>query len=714
MLVLGVFLALAQDGDLVPYPVEWPREEVRSPADLSFLLEAPAGKDGFVRARGGRLVRPDGRRLRIWGINVSMRGAFPPKADAPAVAARLARTGINGIRFHFMDVPAPRGLLDSRRDDTRALDSEMLDRLDFFIAELKRRGIYTDLNLNVGRRYKPGDGVREHEFLGVAKAATFFDERLVELQREYARQLLTHRNPYTGNEYRDEPAVAFVEFLNENSLVEAWMTGRLLGENTKKPADVWNDIPPSYGQTLTEKYNEWLRGRFQEGELARLRAAAGVPPGAPIPRLRPNEFARAPRERFLAEGEFYLSVERDYYLGMARFLREDLKVQSLLIGNSDHGHGKTGYPQLVGTSLLDVVDSHVYWQHPRYVRDPKTGRTVSFEIPNTPMVDDPLQSTIVQLSRSAVAGKPFTVSEVNHPFPSEYAAEGIPILAAYGALQDWDGIFAYTLAHDDILALKPVQKGHFDHAMDPVKMAQLASGALIFLRGDVRPADRTVSRSYSREQVLEGIRLPYSERPYFTPGFPLALPLEHAVRVSSFDGPPTEPFPGAATGDPVRSDTGELAWHRGGKGAGLVTIDTERAQGLVGFVAARKGGTRHLSADVSTRFCALLLESLDDRPIARSGRLLLAAGSRVANTGQFWNSKRTSLEKWGGEPTVIEPVRGRLVLTGLEGARRIEAQPLDGAGRPLGPPLPAAAEGEGWSLPLGNPPAPWAVITVTR
>ena len=712
-LAIGFLLAcLAQDGDLAPYPVEWPRE-ARSPADLSFLLDAPAGKDGFVRAEGGRLVRPDGKRLRIWGVNVSARGAFPPKEDAPAIAARLARTGINGVRFHFMDVPAPRGLLDSRRDDTRALDADALDRLDFFVAELKKRGVYADLNLNVGRRYKAGDGVREHEFLGVAKAATFFDERLLELQREYARQLLTHRNPYTGTEYRQEPAVAIVEFLNENSLVEAWMTGRLLGENAKKPSDVWNDIPPACGQALTEKYNAWLKGRYKEEEVARLRAAAGVVGGAPVPRLKPSEFARAPRERFHAEAEFYLSVEKDYFLGMARFLREELKVRSLLVGNSDHGHSKTGYPQLAGTSLLDVVDSHVYWQHPKYTRDPRTGRTVSFEIGNTPMVDDPLRSTVVQLSRSAVAGKPFTVSEVNHPFPNEYACEGIPILAAYGALQDWDGVFAYTLAHDDILALKPVQKGHFDHAMDPVKMAQLSSGALLFLRGDVRAAAKTVERSYSREQVCEGIRLPYAERPYFTPGFPLALPLEHAVRISSFDGPPTGTFP-AGGADPVRSDTGELAWYAGEKGTGLVAIDTERAQGLVGFCAARKVKTRNLSAEVSTRFCAIVLGALDDRPVAKSGRLLLTTGSRVANTGQAWNEKRTSLEKWGGEPSVIEPVRGRLVLLGIDGAKRVEAQPLDGAGRPLGPPVAAAQGPEGWSLPLGDPPSPWAVLTVSR
>jgi hypothetical protein len=50
------------------------------------------------------------------------------------------------------------------RDDTRALDPKQLDTLDRFVAELKKRGIYTNLNLNVGRTFRKGDGVRDHEY----------------------------------------------------------------------------------------------------------------------------------------------------------------------------------------------------------------------------------------------------------------------------------------------------------------------------------------------------------------------------------------------------------------------------------------------------------------------------------------------------------------------------------------------------------------------
>ncbi len=52
------------------------------------------------------------------------------------------------------------------------------------------------------------------------------------------------------------------------------------------------------------------------------------------------------------------------------------------------------------------------------------------------MVDAPDHSAPAQLSRSRVLGMPYIVSEINEPFPNDYAAEFIPILAAYGLLQD--------------------------------------------------------------------------------------------------------------------------------------------------------------------------------------------------------------------------------------------------------------------------------------
>lgn len=707
----------ATNSTFQPFVVEWPADTAHALVDVSFLQPAPAGKDGFVRIKDGHLVQPDGQRFRMWGFSATSPSDLPTKESAPAVAAHLVRLGVNCIRFHQFDKPAPMGLIDATRNDTRALDPKQMDRLDFFIAELKKHGIYSDLNLNVSRTYKPGDGVRDAELIkSPSKSLTFFDERMLELQREYARQLLTHVNAYTHQAYCDEPAVAAVEIVNENSLFLPWMSNNLIGAPSTKPGgNSGLDIPPSYGEALTKKFNTWLKNHFKPETLAQWRTAAGLASEAPLPRLRREQFEQAPHDRFHAEATFYLEIEHDYFRDMAKFLREDVGVKSLIMGDSDFNHWHTGYPQTASRAQLDIVDAHAYWQHPNYRPASKGAQKTGFDIKNTPMVDDPLHSTVIWLSRTAVAGKPFTVTEANQPFPNEYACEAIPILAAYAALQDWDGVFWYTLGHIDVVKMEHNVNGHFDFSKDPVKMSQIAAAALLFRRGDVRPAQRTVDRSYTREQVIESLRLPAAEDPYFTPGFPLALPLQHAVRVTSFDGPATGKFE-PVTASPIVSDTGELVWRGGAKGTGLVTIDTPRSQALIGWLGRTGAGakTQNLSVDARTPFCALTLSALDDKPIASARRLLLTATARTANTGMEWNAKRTSVDTWGGAPTRIEVVTGTVLLTGLEGAPQVTAQPLDGGSRPLGKAVPLTRTAAGWTLDLGNPTTTWYGIEVSR
>lgn len=109
--------------------------------------------------RNGHLAKPDGTRFRIWGVNITdfARDSvhFPPKDDAAFRASTLARFGVNCVRLHFIDREAPKGIIAPNRNDTRDFDAEQLDRLDFFIAELKKRGIYSDA-LRAERAAKAG------------------------------------------------------------------------------------------------------------------------------------------------------------------------------------------------------------------------------------------------------------------------------------------------------------------------------------------------------------------------------------------------------------------------------------------------------------------------------------------------------------------------------------------------------------------------------
>jgi hypothetical protein len=662
-----------------------------SPVDVSFLLDAPAGKYGFVQVQDGHLATGDGHRIRFWGVNITdwSRGSrqIPSKDDAAFWAATLARFGINSVRFQFLDLEAPRGLIKSGSGNTRSLDPEQLDREDYFIAELEKRGIYIDFNLLVGRPFQEGDGVQDAKLLRQgAKGTSFYDARLIELQKEYAQQLLGHLNPYTKLKYTDDPAVAIVEINNENAINIGF----------RAPSQFYED-------ELTTIYNRWLSKHRNQEEIAKLRVICGVVSDASIPLLgRRGQGAQAPSDRFYAEAEFYNDLQRDYFADMEKYIKQALGSKSIVLATADHSHSGSGYPILLATTSMDIIDGHTYWQHPEYY------------VKKLPMVNDPFNSIVVELSRSAIAGKPYTVSEVNNPFPNSYAGEGIPVLAAYGGFQDWDGIFWYTFEPKIDPAWKPYVGDPFDISLDPVKMPELAAGALLFLRADAEKARSTSERSYSEKQVFDSMLIPATERPFYTRGFPLDLPLQHEVRISSLDGPPTQLFGQTSSPDPIVSDTHELAWYTSMQQTGMVTVDTPRSQALIGFISAQGKAVSNLSVNVHNRFCTILLSSMDKQSIATSSKLLLVAGGPVENSGQTWNTAGTDVTAWGGSPTLIEQVKGTITLRKLERARAVSLQAIDGAGQPLGSPVQATASGSDWKIPIGDTTTTWYLITVVR
>lgn len=706
IIVLGA--AVSSYADWPAYPVDWTAQGTFS-IDLSEFLEGPAGKHGPLRVQDGHLVTGDGSRFRIWGVNVTGAACYPEKDDAPQVADFLSRWGINCVRFHFLDSPwsDQASLFDPNQPHTQALDVGQMDRLDYFVAQLKARGIYSNFNLNVGRVYRAQDGVRDHDIIGLGKALHYFDPRIQTLHRDFARCLLTHTNPYTRRPYHREPALAIVELVNENSIVESWFVGRLRGRRTQRDSWVWTDITPSYARQLTEFYNQWLRTHLEVQELKQLVREAQVTEDVLIPRLQPDQFKQASALRFHSEARFYMQLENDYFQMMSQYLKEELGVRALLVATSDHNHYHSAYPLLASAARLDVVDGHVYWQHPKTIKDPNTGER-SFVTTNTAMVNAPQDSTVVQLARSRTADKPYTVSEINHPFPHDYACEGIPILAAYALFHDWDGIFFYTLAHNDPQQWNTRRPSHFDIGVDPVKMVGLAGAGIMFHRADIRPAKSTQLRSYTAHQVIESLRLDANERFLFTPGYDPLWCLLHGVAIDSFNASGSS-YGTPESSDALISDTGELVWRTANQ-KGLVTINTEYTQAFIGYLNQRTPALKNLQVEMETPFGAVFVTSLDGKPLRTSDRILLGTTARNALTDMKWNARRNGLEHWGRLPMCVEPVKGTVILQNLEACGPFRVRALDGNGRPLEAPVSIEQESHRTVVQVGSPASLWYVM----
>ncbi len=216
--VLILVATAAKAGDLFPFSMPWNDGGNGGVTDLSSWNEKPAGLNGFVTVNNAHFFAGK-RRLRFLGVNIVFGSAAPTHEVADAIARRLARFGVNIVRFHHLDTnPVPDGILQK---DMATLDPAAMDRFDYFVFALKREGIYTDLNLHVGRAY-PGMGDAWPGGSPIRRGVDQFYPPMIDLQKDYARALLTHRNPYTGHRYNEEPAVAIIEVNNEDGLLKQW------------------------------------------------------------------------------------------------------------------------------------------------------------------------------------------------------------------------------------------------------------------------------------------------------------------------------------------------------------------------------------------------------------------------------------------------------------------------------------------------------------
>ena len=237
---------------VIPVPAEG------SVVDVSRYNAERAGAAGHVTIEDGRFV-VGGERMRFLGTNLTFADAFPEKERAPEIARRMAAMGINIVRFHHLDRHhAPRGIWDPAHEDHQHIDAEQLDRLDWLIYQLREHGIYSNINLHVSRQFGEADGFPDpHLRPRYDKGICYFEPRMIVLQKKYARELLTHVNPYTGNAYVDEPCVAMVEITNENSALRFALGSEL------------HTLPEPYATTISEQWHDWLRERYGDTEALR-------------------------------------------------------------------------------------------------------------------------------------------------------------------------------------------------------------------------------------------------------------------------------------------------------------------------------------------------------------------------------------------------------------------------------------------------------------
>ncbi len=269
-------VALPARAQSFPFELPWD-DSAPGATNVGDLSPAPLTDKQRIAVKNGHFVDASGRRVRFVGTNITTTAAFTRPEDAPAVAARLHKFGFNIVRLHHMDAswsnPSIFGFdHDMGQGPNQTVDPAALELLDNFAAELKKQGVYTNLNLHVSRALAPGDGFPDTDKLPeLGKVVAYFEPKFIAMQKDYARQILGHVNPHTGLRWAEDPALAVVELNNEDSLIGHAWDGSLQA------------MPPFYRATLSRGWNTFLRARYPNDAALR-QAWQGEPMGANITR----------------------------------------------------------------------------------------------------------------------------------------------------------------------------------------------------------------------------------------------------------------------------------------------------------------------------------------------------------------------------------------------------------------------------------------------
>ena len=606
-----------------------------SPVDLSFLNkdEKPAGKRGFVKAKGDELVFEDGTAARFWGGNIAAYAIFSDKEQIQKQARRIARMGYNLMRIHHHDSMTwvSRTVIDKTKADSQHLDEEVMDRLDWWIKCLKDEGVYVWLDLHVGRQFKEGDNLGDgaDEILrrkGEIKGFCHFSPRIQELMRDFNAKYLSHVNSYTKLAYKDEPAIMGLLITNENDLTHHF-GNLMLGDKGN----------PVYNKVFLAKVKEFC-------------AKTGLPEGE-----TGKTWVPGPSKMFLNH-------------------QEHLFNQAMLSGLKDLGvkvpvattnyWGDEGLYSLPALTDSGIIDTHSYGRGEELSDNPRY--TANF---------------IPWLAAGQVHGKPLSATEWNVPYPAKDRCTTPLYVAGIACLQGWDAPMIYNYSQRAFgRADRPDTWSTY---YDPAISGMMPAAAVLFRQGHVGPARKTYCLKLSREQLYYSHLSPAScaavrtlaETSKLTIGLPGIKELDWTAEskpdssVQVVTEPNQDFIPKGQ--DFVQSDTGELKrdWAKG-----VQTIDTPRTQAATGWVGAEKINLKDVTFGITTPKAAVCVTSLDGQPIGASRRILITAVARAVE-----NPDRKT-------PYLSEPVSGAVTIRSQVSGLKLAALGPDGKELPAAAP----------------------------
>ncbi len=587
------------------------------PIDISFIFEdeKPAGKHGFLGINDRDFVFEDGTKAKFWGVNINGAACFPEHDYAKVFARRLAKMGVNLVRFHQLDsewhTPNIFGTVKGKRYTNGHLDPVCMEKLDYLVYCLKEEGIYLYLDMITYRKFRSDEGVANaHALKDSAKPASIFNRRLIELQKEFCDEIWNHYNPYTKKKYCDDPAFVLTEITNECDLF------------TNFKADT---IVEPYKTEFLGMLDAW----FKKNGIDRSASDVDLDSKTDLDFIN-----------------FRVELQKAFFSEMTDYMRS-IGVKIPITG--------TNWLNNLGLYLshldCDFLDMHPYFYDWRWGEFEKRC----------------MNKGISQLNGSYVRSnggmihehKPTYVSEWDMPWPNERRAESVIYSAALGMYQGWSGwaihTYSYTTRLNDVKILGsevsapkignvPYRQGVFATWNDPAKIGLFYHAALITRRGDVKQGKNFYKITYNDPTSWEPDKL--------------AKNFEKHKFVLDMEGNSTLPELPEPNDEPAISDTGEI--YKDYKKE-LGYIDTDMTKCVYGSLL--KNGTVELDkmkVTCKNDYAVIAMSSLSDKPLSETDNILLTTIGRAENTdAKFIGELMTDI---GKAPVILENIEATIDL----------------------------------------------------
>jgi len=693
-----------------------------SALDLSALNHTPAGKYGrlIITPAGDFAFERNPAPFRLMGMS----GRLPPEVWGPNVpeekfqklvgplAEAAANQGYNLFRMNGFDEWIMRGAKKDLEPNPR-----MLDRFDRILAELKKHGIYLQLSLfTFGLYSAPPEYARVFKERDMHKLMMYLgrkEER--ERFRRSAELILNHINPYTGMAWKDDPAVAVVEFYNEQDLGFSRM------ENVLKNY-------PEASRLFYRHWRNYLNKRYQKlprNKWPEILQRTGIEQ-APVP----NPYSRNIPELLGDFGEFY----RQCVMECNRFYIETMKrigYRGVVVCNArpTFAGGRAQW------ETLPAVDQHAYYVHPSNWVAPGSFVGQASSITGR-------AGTLRYLAGCRLLGRPFLVGEYNHCFWNPYQYEQPLCMAAYAAFQNFNALSI----HENPVLLTLPDRGFSGEATpffvgnSPVLRAGEFLGAMFFRRQDVTSArhwtalrvsgnfyrqrdnaDATMSGMQTQIALLTGFGTIHEDVACF-PGTVSAPEADLSVMPSgSADVVAHDWFTQVGDGNAgnfsiaefskilrkkgilpsgnrtnpalgiFENETGEILLETGET---RISVSTPRTE-AVAMKGNKRIKLRYMDIEKNTRNALIGLTSIDNLNLENSARMILVYATRVANSGMELEAGGKIMRSPGKSPILLQTGQMTVRIKNNSRQLRCYALSLNGERREE---LPLERTETGWSL----------------